>query len=544
MEKERSRSFYLNILSTELAVLLLFAIYSWQSGEFVGIYSADEVPFWRMAYLIAGKGDISAFSSFGSASFGYSLLLAPLVLIFGGGTSAYRIALFINALFLASSFVFAYLTARKLFPDVNPYFIKLSAFAVMLLPDIICKAYTTTGFAPTVFFMWATLWLFSNLDLKKKPWYFVLSAVCLSLLLWFCEGALGIFLSGALTVALMLISKRVEKRSAVTFYITAGSGLFIFIVLKIIFSLVCKENAYFSAKSFFAVLSGRIMYTGASTLLFAFAGIGFAVIGSKNFIKSFVLRHIEKVPADEYTDRQLFLMFLLLSSVSYFLTDVISSSVSSGANAVLSGRYGGAMVAPLMLIGIIYIYVSGKKSFIVNGISAGVFLLSSLFFNFSGSAALLSGFSPVLSSSVGAYISKGITSFTLPLVTICVSFGACLVIFLSSKKIKLAAFIPIFAFCALFLCESFSVVNNYAMPVQKQNDTLKKVISASVSYYSAPISFDGDSSLILSRAQFLSQNADKSENNGKRRLVFSTVLLKDCEIVYEDSSGYYILITK
>ena len=286
------------------------------------------------------------------------------------------------------------------------------------------------------------------------------------------------------------------------------------------------------------------MYIGASTLLFAFGGIAFAVIGSKNFIKSFVLRHIEKVPADEYTDRQLFLMFLLLSSVSYFLTDIISSSVSSGANAVLSGRYGGAMLAPLMLIGIIYIYVSGKKSFIVNSISAGVFLLSFLFFNFSGSAALLPGFSPVLSSSVGAYISKGITSFTLPVVTICVSFGACFVIFLSTKKIKPAAFIPIFAFCALFLCESFSVVSSYAMPMQKQNDTLKKVISASVSHYSLPIYFEGDSSLILSRAQFLSPDSDEFENNGTRRLVFSTVISEGCQIVYEDSSGYYILIAK
>ena len=94
--KERNKDIIADILTTEIIVIVLFAVYRFFSSNFYGIHSAEEVPFWRIAYIISGRGNLPSFSGFGYSSFGYSLILAPLVFIFGGGSSAYSVALFIN----------------------------------------------------------------------------------------------------------------------------------------------------------------------------------------------------------------------------------------------------------------------------------------------------------------------------------------------------------------------------------------------------------------------------------------------------------------
>ncbi len=550
--KERNKEFYIDILTTELIVIILFAVYRFFASDFYGIHSPEEVPLWRIAYIISGRGNLPAFSGFGYSSFGYSLILAPIVFIFGGGSPAYSVALFINSVFLVASFFIAYKIALKLFPDINKYFIKAAAFAVMLLPDIISSAYMTDGFAVSVFLMFMTLWFFVNMDSSKTPLFYVFMGIVLSLLLWFCEGTMGIFITGVLAFSAMIISKRTDKLSVTAFFSSAGTGFVLFIVLRIIFSVVfATETEGFSLKGFLSVFSGRLIYISVSTLLFAFGGLLFAVMGAKNFMGSFILRYIKKVPADEFTQRQLFLMFLIISSVLYFMTDVIASLFTVSPNSILSGKYGGILLAPLMLIGILYFYISGKKAFAFSGIFSGILLMACALFNISGSATMLTGFSPVSSASVASFMSFGLSSFIIPAIIIVATFVYTFIIFISAHKIKPLSVFASVALAVIFICEGFFAVSAYSLKNQLKNDITENVISAASENYSLPLYMNIRDNMASAEIQFSAKRQNISlisdeeiKTLGRNGLIITDKKYDGFEIVYEDTSGYYILVSK
>ncbi len=550
--KERNKDIIVDILTTELIVIVLFAVYRFFSSDFYGIHSTEEVPFWRIAYIISGRGNLPSFSGFGYSSFGYSLILAPLVFIFGGGASAYSAALFINSILLVASFFIAYKIALRLFPDVNKYFVKTAAFAVMLLPDMISSAYTTDGFAVSVFLMFMTLWFFINMDSSENPLFYVFMGITLSLLLWFCEGAMGIFVTGVLAFLAMIISKRTGKLSATAFFSSAGIGLILFIVLRIVFSVVFPVGTEgFSSRGFLSVLSGRLIYISTSTLLFAFGGLLFAIIGAKNFMGSFILRYIKKVPADEFTQRQLFLMFLIVSSVLYFMTDVVSSVFAVSPNSILSGKYGGLLLAPLMLMGILYLSISGKKAFAFSGIFSGVLIISCAVFNLSGSATMLTGFSPASSASVASFMQFGLSSFIIPAIIIVAAFVYTFIIFISSKKIKPLSVFASVALAVIFICEGFYSVSMYSAKNQIQNEITENVISAAVENYSLPLYMNIGDNMASAKIQFSAKRQNIShiteteiKKLGRNGLIISDKKYDGLEIVYEDASGYFILISK
>lgn len=550
--KERNKDFYIDILTTELCLFILFLVYRFFGSDFYGIHSPEEIPLWRIAYIIAGRGDLPAFSGFGYSSFGYSLILAPLVFIFGGGKAAYSIALFMNSCFLTASFMIAYKVAVKLFPEVNRYFAKAAAFAVMLLPDIISSAYLTDGFAVSVFLVFLTLWFFVNMDNSKKPLFYVFMGITLSLLLWFSEGTMGIFVSGVLAVVVMAVSKRMDKLSVTAFFSSTGSGLIIFIILRIVFSVVFHtENTGFSSRGFLSVLSGRLVYISVSTLLFAFGGLLFAIMGAKNFTGSFILRYIKKVPADEFTQRQLFLMFVIVSSVSYFITDVIASIFSASPESILSGKYGGLLLAPLMLTGILYSGISGKKAFALSGIFSVLMILCCVLFNVSGAGLLLTGFSPVHAASVSSFLSFGLSSFIIPAITIVSAFIYTFIIFVSKKKLTpLAVFVSL-ALAVIFVFEGFGAVNRYSLKPQMQNEITTNVISAIKENYSLPLYINGESNMDFARIQFsakreniMSISDEEIKTLGREGLIISERKHDGFEVVYEDTSGYFILVSK
>ena len=550
--KERNKDIIADILTTEIIVIVLFAVYRFFSSDFYGIHSAEEVPLWRIAYIISGRGNLPSFSGFGYSSFGYSLILAPLVFIFGGGASAYSVALFINTVFLVASFFIAYKIAMKLFPDVNKYFVKAAAFAVMLLPDIISSAYTTDGTAVSVFLMFMVLWFFINMDSSKTPLFYAFMGITLSLLLWFCEGTMGIFITGVLAFSAMIVSKRTDKLSVTAFFSSAGTGFVLFIVLRIIFSVVfATETEGFSSRGFLSVLSGRLVYISVSTLLFAFAGLLFAIMGAKNFMGSFILRYIRKVPADEFTQRQLFLMFLIISSVLYFMTDVIASLFAVSPNSILSGKHGGLLLAPLMLTGILYLSISGKKAFAFSGIFSGVLILSCAVFNLSWSATMLTGFSPASSASVASFMQFGLSSFIIPAIIIVAAFVYTFIIFISAKKIKPLSVFASVALAVIFICEGFFAVSRYPLKNQIQNEITENVISAAVENYSLPLYINIEDNMASAEIQFSAKRQNIASITeaeikalGRNGLIIADRKYDGFEIVYEDASGYYILVSK
>ena len=266
---------------------------------------------------------------------------------------------------------------------------------------------------------------------------------------------------------------------------------------------------------------------------------------------SFILRYIKKVPADEFTQRQLFLMFLIISSVLYFMTDVIASLFAVSPNSILSGKYGGLLLAPLMLTGILYLSISGKKAFAFSGIFSGVLILSCAVFNLSGSATMLTGFSPASSASVASFMQFGLSSFIIPAIIIVAAFVYTFIIFISAKKIKPLSVFASVALAVIFICEGFFAVSRYPLKNQIQNEITENVISAAVENYSLPLYINIEDNMASAEIQFSAKRQNIASITeaeikalGRNGLIIADRKYDGFEIVYEDASGYYILVSK
>ena len=97
--------------------LLIFCIFQYGIRKICGFTMyPDEFGYWASAAEAAGY-DWSEVASLGSYySFGYSLILLPILKLFGGGVLAYRAAIAVNMLCMLGGMLLLLGLMKKLFP--------------------------------------------------------------------------------------------------------------------------------------------------------------------------------------------------------------------------------------------------------------------------------------------------------------------------------------------------------------------------------------------------------------------------------------------
>ena len=127
-------------------LLLIFCLYQYGIQKIYGftIYP-DEFGYWANAADAVGY-DWSQIASVGAYySFGYSLILIPLLKIFKGGVAAYRAAVAVNMLLMCISIFLLHGIAGKLFPDMGKVRkVFLGGVAVLYPPCIFYMQMTMT----------------------------------------------------------------------------------------------------------------------------------------------------------------------------------------------------------------------------------------------------------------------------------------------------------------------------------------------------------------------------------------------------------------
>lgn len=291
-----------------LFVLLMFCIVCHGISKSYGFYfPADEFGYWSYAAKLAGY-DWSDIASLGSYySYGYSLILLPVFLIFKDGVIAYRAAMVVNIALLAVCFFILQKMGRTFHAAVAVFYPTWLFYAGTTFAEILL----------VTLYLVTCLLLLKYLQTGKKGYMALMLATMLYMYLVHLR-AIGVLVSGIAVLLFYHIKKGGRKvRSilalAIGTAVIVAAGLLVGLLIKNYWTGMVygdtadalknandyagqvEKIAYIFSKEGFKNLlisvSGKILYLGLASYGIAYFGIIYAVkrVREKKFFPLFVL---------------------------------------------------------------------------------------------------------------------------------------------------------------------------------------------------------------------------------------------------------------
>ena len=362
MGKEENRHDSILMVAVIVLALVCLCMYGIQ-GIFGFSLFPDEFGYWASAAGFLGY-DFSEVCSISSYySFGYSLILIPILKLFSDSIIAYRAAVIVNLLLQVTSFYILCRIAKKLFSDTDELLrIILAGMAVLYPPWVFYTQMTMTE--GLLFFCYTVVVYFMILYIEKPSIIRGIITALASIYIYSVHmRAVGILAAVGITMLVVAFTgiKRSDNRVLATAFFAVIVLLIGFviclrikdIVIDKLYSSGIADQTYIGDYSgqtsklkelstlmgigrFFASMIGKILYLGCATF-------GIAYIG----IYSLIRRTIKK-------DLKAF--FILMASFMQFMVMCIflMHSADRGSNRFdlfLHGRYFEFVVPIMAMIG-------------------------------------------------------------------------------------------------------------------------------------------------------------------------------------------------
>lgn len=328
-----------------LFTLLLFCIACHGISKSYGFYfPADEFGYWSYAAGLAGY-DWSDIASLGSYySYGYSLILLPVFLIFKSGVTAYRAALFVNFALLAVCFFILQKMGKTFYAAVAVFY-----------PTWLFYAGTTFAESLLVTLYLVICLMFLKYLQTEKKRYLALMLVTMLYMYSVHMRAIGILASGIIALIIYSIKKG-GKRVRYMLALAAGMALVFAAGLLIknywtalvygdtastlknandyagqidkIVSIFTKEGF----KNLVISVSGKFLYLGLASFGTAYFGLVYAIRGVR--------------------EKKYFPLFVLLSTLAALMICAIYTIRPGRVDTLTYGRYHEYVMPILIMMGI------------------------------------------------------------------------------------------------------------------------------------------------------------------------------------------------
>ncbi len=331
-----------------LFVVLMFCVASHGISKSYGFYfPADEFGYWSHAARLAGYdwSDIASLSSY--YSFGYSLVLLPVFLLFKDGVIAYRVAMFVNFALLAACFF----VLQKMGRSISAFHAAVAVFyptwlfyagttfaeaLLVTLYIVICLLllkYIRTDNKLYLVFMFATMVYMYIVHMRAVG--VLVSGVIVLFVRGFKNGGkrvrymLVLLMGAAFLLAAAFLAKKFWTGSLYTdaeqVLKNANDYAGQFGKIAYIFTREGFENLIIS-------IAGKILYLGLSSFGIAYFGIGYAV---------------KALRKGSYVS-----LFVLLSTLAAVMISAIYTIYPGRVDALTYGRYHEYVMPILIIMGI------------------------------------------------------------------------------------------------------------------------------------------------------------------------------------------------
>ncbi|MDE7330702.1 MAG: hypothetical protein K2O16_00455 [Lachnospiraceae bacterium] len=332
----------------------------------------DEFGYWASAAKAVGY-EWSEVASLGSYySFGYSLLLIPLLKLLKDGVTVYRAAVAVNMLLMCLSVPIVYRMICRLFPETdNPEIGKIKRVFIsgiaIFYPSWIFYMQMTLAEALLMFLFTGLTCLFISFVQKPKAVTAVLLAI--GLIYSYCVHmrTVAVVIACLLTMALWgMTNPAMRKPLLIMMAAAAAAGLAVVIIkrnviLSVFTSADTAVNDYGSqidrirnilaaggVKIFIKEIIGKFFYLGMATYGLFYWSVGWCLKETAGLVKNIFGKKVYNCTAANWTA-----MFLLLTIIGEILICSIFMHGSMPVDSVIYGRYNEFLVPVLMVTGIV-----------------------------------------------------------------------------------------------------------------------------------------------------------------------------------------------
>ncbi len=351
-------------------ILIIVCIYQYGIQKICGFTMyPDEFGYWASAAKTVGY-DWTEVASLGSYySFGYSLLLTPLLMLFGGGVEVYRVAVALNMVLMCFAVPLLGSIIKKLFPEVNSMLRLLISGAAVLYPAWIFYMQMTLAEALLTFLFAGVFALF--LRFIQKPGLGSGVALALLLVYMYCVHmrTAGVAIACLLTLILWgLTNPAWKKQMAIMLGVMVIAGLAVIAARKNIilsvFSMADPEtleiNGFASQMwKIREILSPEGIWIFINEILAKIFYLGIAGCGIFYWAmgwcgrKSLRLIHRKTQTENDACDiRQWAGLFLFLSVTGEVLISSIHMHGSVQTDSLIYGRYNEFLMPVIITVGI------------------------------------------------------------------------------------------------------------------------------------------------------------------------------------------------
>lgn len=359
-------------------VLMMLVIFSICMYGIFGIYGfsafPDEFGYWAPAAAMLGR-DWSSVTSLGSYySYGYSIILMPILFFIKDSIVAYRVAILVNLLLQCIALVLIYKILTKIFPHEDLKVLSIAGGAAVLYPAWIFYTQTTMTESLLDFLFVLSIYLMTSLFEKPRAIKGALFVIVLLYMYFVHMRCLGMIGAGVLTLIIWAIG-RSEKKILPKVFALIGLIIVLFglsFVIKegvtsIIYSSTSEETLSWNDYSGIGYrLSKLFNNKGISTFIKDFAGktlyIGLATYGLglwgvccliKKTARGF--RNIRNREADFIDYSFIYIFFSVLAQFMVAMIYLMGASDPSNdrLDIFLHGRYIDFFLPILIALGMI-----------------------------------------------------------------------------------------------------------------------------------------------------------------------------------------------
>lgn len=327
----------------------------------------DEFGYWASAAHLTGYdwSDMTALGSY--YSFGYGLLLFPILKFFSDGILAYRAAIVLNMILMCVSLFLLQSIIRELFPEESEVQRVFISSAAVLYPSWIFYMQMTMTEALLMFLMVLTVRLLILLLRNSgRSMAAGLAVVCAYM---YCVHmrTLGVMVACVIVVCLWAIEKPQARKQALLFLLVLLAAIIMayifkrYTVAEVFPNVSSKRLAHndyggfwSKIKSVFtrsgiihitAGIMGKIFYLGLASFGLFYWAMGWCLKGTAELVRAFK-RNEEKKETGYMS------LFLLLAAISEILVCAIYMASDDNVDALIYGRYNDFLVPVLMVTGI------------------------------------------------------------------------------------------------------------------------------------------------------------------------------------------------
>ncbi len=352
-------------------ILIIFCVFQYGIRKTCGfsVYP-DEFGYWASAARAVGY-DWTEVASLGSYySFGYSLLLAPLLKVFHGGIAAYRAAIVVNMILMCMGALTIYKLSFGLFPELDRTKRIFVSGIAALYPAWIVYMQMTLAEALLMFLFTAAVCLFISL-IQNPRW---ITAALLMILLVYSYTVhmrtVGVVIACAAVLFLWGITNpAMRKQVLIMFGAALVAVLFVvFIKRNVILSVFSEADAETLAandytsqlvkikdiltlsgmKHFIKEVTGKIFYLGMATYGIFYWAMGWCIKEGAELLKKLSKGQTGRCTVSNWTA-----VFLLLAVIGEVLICSIFMHNSTLIDCLVYGRYNEFIVPVLLLVGIV-----------------------------------------------------------------------------------------------------------------------------------------------------------------------------------------------